>query len=261
MTLQKGTKINQVFKQWPMGTVAPVSWMKTQGISRQLLGAYLKTHWIKRLGNGAVVRVDDKVDWTGGLFAIQKCLKKPIHVGGKTALVMEGYGHYGELGESKSVTLFGFVPLPTWFKQHQWEKKINYNKTSILVLAEKQGFTEKKIDAYSIRISAPERAIMEFLHLIPKKESFDEAMRIMEGLTTLRPQLVQALLEDCTSVKVKRLFLFMAESFKHQWFAKLDINGVNLGSGKRVIVKSGKFNHKYQITVPGEYVKNGRLAT
>ena len=40
-------------------------------------------------------------------------------------------------------------------------------------------------------ISTPELATMEMLYLIPNEQSFDEAMKIMEGLTTLRPQLVQ----------------------------------------------------------------------
>ena len=80
---------------------------------------------------------------------------------------------------------------------------------------------------------------MEMLSLIPKGQSFDEALRITEGLTTLRSQLVQNLLEECNSVKVKRLFLFMAEKHEHQWFNELNLEKINLGSGKRVIVEDG----------------------
>jgi hypothetical protein len=39
----------------------------------------------------------------------------------------------------------------------------------------------------------------------------------MEGLNTLRPDLVQELLEKCSSVKVKRLFMHLAEQFQHPW--------------------------------------------
>ena len=71
-------------------------------------------------------------------------------------------------------------------------------------------------------ISSPELAAMEMLYLIPNEQSFDEALKITEGLTTLRPQLVQSLLEECNSVKVKRLFLFMSEKCQHQWFKNLE---------------------------------------
>jgi hypothetical protein len=74
----------------------------------------------------------------------------------------------------------------------------------------------------------------------------------MEGLNALRPDQVQELLEACTSVKVKRLFLYLADKAGHQWFSKININHLDLGSGKRSIVKQGVYVAKYQITVPKE---------
>jgi hypothetical protein len=62
--------------------------------------------------------------------------------------------------------------------------------------------------------------------------------------------LVQALLEHCASVKVKRLFMFLAENCKHGWAGKVDLSKVDFGSGKRVLKKGGRFDAKYQITVP-----------
>jgi hypothetical protein len=91
------------------------------------------------------------------------------------------------------------------------------------------------------------------LHLVPKRQSFDEAVKIMEGLTTLRPKLVQELLEKCNSVKVKRLLLFITEKNDHLWMGELDLTKINLGAGKRVIVQDGFLDKKYQITVPRKY--------
>jgi len=61
----------------------------------------------------------------------------------------------------------------------------------------------------------------------------------MEMLTTLRPKLIQQLFEVCTSVKVKRLFLYMAEKSKHPWFCAISLSKIDLGEGKRSIVKNG----------------------
>jgi tRNA-binding EMAP/Myf-like protein len=60
------------------------------------------------------------------------------------------------------------------------------------------------------------------------------------------------LLENCNSIKVKRLFLFLAESYQHPWLKKINRAKIDLGQGKRVIVKGGKLDSKYQITVTNE---------
>jgi len=72
----------------------------------------------------------------------------------------------------------------------------------------------------------------------------------MEMLTGLRPDLLQKLLEECKSIKVNRLFLYMAEKAGHSWLDDLDLSKIDLGKGKRSIVKNGVLNSKYQITIP-----------
>lgn len=47
-----------------------------------------------------------------------------------------------------------------------------------------------------------------------------------------------------------RLFLFFSERNELPWLVDLNLHNVNLGSGKRVIVKNGKYNTKYQISIP-----------
>ena len=72
----------------------------------------------------------------------------------------------------------------------------------------------------------------------------------MSALTTLRPRLVQELLEKCCSVKAKRLFMYLAEKHKHAWVKKIDTAKVDLGKGKRSLCKNGHYDSKYQIVVP-----------
>lgn len=87
---------------------------------------------------------------------------------------------------------------------------------------------------------------------VNSESSFNHAWQIMEGLTTLRPEIMQTLLELCNLVKVTRLCLYMAEKNQLQWFKRLKIGAINLGSGKRSIVKGGTLNENYQITVPSK---------
>lgn len=68
--------------------------------------------------------------------------------------------------------------------------------------------------------------MLEVLYEVPRRESDEKAMLLMEGLTILRPRLVQTLLEHCASVKVKRRFMVSAERCKYAWVNKPDLSHV-----------------------------------
>jgi hypothetical protein len=246
------SKINQLLRLWPNGTVAVSSWLEKHGAYQQLVQKYEATDWLRRMGQGAYSKAADKVEWTGGLYAIQEQLKLPVHAGGKTSLQMQGYAHFLPMGKGTTVSLFGppDMKLPAWFKQYRWGVKVRYTTTNLFSGQADQGLTKKDLGLYSIKVSAPERAIMEVLYGFPQFDSYEEARLLMEGLTTLRPRVVQNLLENCVSVKVKRLFMLLAENCKHPWVRKVDLSKVDLGKGKRTLVKGGRFDPKYKITVP-----------
>jgi Transcriptional regulator, AbiEi antitoxin, Type IV TA system len=103
---------------------------------------------------------------------------------------------------------------------------------------------------WPLTVSTPERAILELLDEIPMRETFHQADVLMEGLRSLSPRRLQTLLLDCRSVKVKRLFFWFAERHRHAWLQKLDRSAIDLGTGKRMLVRGGKLDPKYNITVP-----------
>jgi hypothetical protein len=107
-------------------------------------------------------------------------------------------------------------------------------------------------DGMKFQISSPERAILECLYLTPNRFDIIECYQILEGLVNLRPKIMQELLEECSSIKVKRLFLFMASKAKHQWLEFIDQTKIALGIGDRVIIREGVYISKYKISVPKE---------
>jgi hypothetical protein len=252
MASENGSKINRLLRMWPYGAVAVLRWLQQQGIYQQLVHAYEKSAWIRRIGQGAYVRVGDTIHWTGGLYAMQAQMGLPVHVGGKTALEMQGYAHYLPLGKGAVVALFGTpgTRLPAWFQQYDWGVELRYITMRLFDDAMDTGLTQKDLGTYTVTISTPERAIMEVMYGLPRDASFEEVALLMEGLTTLRPRMLQVLLEQCHSVKVKRLFMYLAEDCSHAWVKKLDVSKVDFGKGKRMLVKGGRFNAKYNITVP-----------
>jgi hypothetical protein len=147
---------------------------------------------------------------------------------------------YGERG----------LTLPAWFKKSMRNRDFAYVMTNLFPPGNEDGLTEFKSGEFAVIVSAPERAAMEMLHLVPNVVGFEEASLIMENLAGLRPELVLKLLEVCRFVKVKRLFLYLAEKYSHPWFPRLDLSKLDLGKGKRLIVPHGMLDKKYQITVP-----------
>jgi hypothetical protein len=250
MATQNKSKLNRIFTEWPHGAVVTLKWLSQRGVSRFLARAYVKGGWIKPIGPGAFAKTGTKPLWSGGLHAIQNQLKLPIHAGGETALRWHGYGHNASMGSLPPAYLFGpqGMKLPSWFLQYDWGNKIRYQTTDFLPYKKELGFTQD--GPTGITLSTPERAIFETLLLMPKHTTFEGAAHLMEGLSTLRPDLVVVLLRACRSIKVKRCFLYLADQINHAWFKRLDLSKVNLGKGKRVIVPGGSFDPKYQITVP-----------
>jgi hypothetical protein len=187
----------------------------------------------------------------GALYPLQTQLHLDLHAGGKTALEMKGYAHY--LGDKiRTVFLYGRqgTKLPAWFKKHEWGVKIVSVMTNLFPKGYNEGLSEYREREFAITISAPERAAIEMLYHVPGKVSFEEALLVMENLSGLRPLLIHDLLLNCNSVKVRRLFMYMAEKHSYPWVKQVDISKVDFGLGNRSIVVHGTLDKKYKITVP-----------
>lgn len=251
--MKKGTKINQILQQLPQGVVFLSLWLKAQGCSYELQQRYRKNGWLISIGKGAMLRSGQKPILSGAIYALQKQAGIQIHIGGRTALGMQGYAHYIEMG-SKETLLFAEAgkKLPNWVINTNWDIKPTLINTSFL--SQKIGLVEFKVDGLGLNISGAARAIMECLYLAPNRFELTEAYEIMEGLSLLKPATVQFLLEQCKSVKVKRMFLHFAEKAGHSWFRQLQISKINIGSGKRSIVSNGILVPKYQIILPKNLV-------
>lgn len=252
MTDENKAKLNQLLKSWPSKAICLSSWLEEKGISQPLTFSYLKSGWLEKIGPGAFKRAGESVEWSSGLQAIQNQAALSIHLGGKSALQYQGYAHYLPLGGHYPLYLFGYrnIGLPAWFKNYPWNVEIIYAKTNLFESIAEEGLTQVDVNGISIKASTAERAIMEVIYLIPKKETYDEAVQLMGFLSTVRPKIVQSLLEKCNSIKVKRAFMVIAERYNYPWLKELDLSRINFGKGKREFIKNGYLEPKYQITVP-----------
>ena len=170
---------------------------------------------------------------------------------GKMALEIKGYAHYPR-DRAVMVFLYGHhgTKLPSWFKKHDWGVEVVSVMTNLFQDRYSEGLSEYQEKEFSIRISAPERAALEMLYHVSGKVTFDEASLIMENLAGIRPPLAQDLLMNYNSIKVKRLFMYLAYKLAYPWVEKLDPSKVDFGRGSRSILAHGMPDKKYKITVP-----------
>jgi hypothetical protein len=235
--------------------VATSEWLNRYGLDKRSAYQYLKSNWLESIGTGAYKRFGDCISWQGALHSIQNQLNLEIHIGAKTALELQGKAHNISYKNNKT---FLFSPtkanLPKWFKNQKWQTDIELIRT--MFLSPDLGLRDFDMHNFRVRVSSAERAILETLYLVPNQQDFQECYYLMEGLIDIRPKVMQTLLEDCRSIKVKRLFLFMAKKANLPILKKLNLDLICLGSGKRVIVPDGKFDSEYEITYPREFQTN-----
>ncbi len=264
MGLHKENKLNKLHDLLPEGVAVPSKWLAEQGYSRQLVRKYVQSQWLQPLGRGVYARPQTELKWQGLVLGMQHFAHSPFHVGGVSALNLQGYAHYLPLGgddkgdsnkaSSEIIHLWGQGKVPAWVKAATLSETLQFHPRQLFdEPAQDVGFEliPAGIRDLSLQVSAPERAIMEVLYDVQGDEhAFSHALELFEGLTSLRPKRVNALLQHCRSIKVKRLFLFMADQFSYPWITRIEKKSLNLGSGKREIVKGGKLDKQYLITVP-----------
>lgn len=257
----KDSKLIQLIQTWPQGAVLTSEWLiHEKGYSKGLLQQYRRSGWIELVSKGAYSQGQSRVPlkWPGGVYALQSLVLKrnksvpPLHVAARTALELSGFSHFLRLSQKEKIWLFvepGYR-VPTWFRDHNWDVELTIYSSKLFSKLLPESLSKKEWGSFTTLISCPERAMMELLDICPKGESLDHAKLVMEGLTTLRPKMVNELLQSCTSVKVKRLFLALADLCNHPWLTDINLKKIDLGSGKRIIEPDRAFHVKYQISIP-----------
>jgi hypothetical protein len=248
------TKINDLLLNLPAHVAITTRWLEEFGISRQLLAKYVASGWFEYIAKGVVKRRGDKIPLLGSVYALQKQLSLPLHIGARSALALHGKAHYIRFGETDTFLMReeSSINLPSWFKKADYGKVIL--KTCPIDQSKLRLIPEVLVDydsgGYRVKIASPELAIVEACYMIPNYQGFEECYNITDSLRTLRPSAMQNLLEGCNSIKAKRLFLFMAFKADLPVTKHLDLSKINLGKGKLQVALGGVFDSRFLITIP-----------
>ena len=262
-------KLNQLQTLLAAGVLVDAEWLQRHGYSRSLIAKYVKSGWLEQPTRGAYRRAGatpggDGATWQLVVLSLQR-LRPPLPVvSGRTALELQGLGHYLAPLGSHEIHLVGAHTPPTWARR-LLEPQMVFHRPHLFVddpllqphppdVILKTHVTQPDREGIAglLQVCTPERAMLELLDAVPHAASFHEADKLVEGLTTLSPRRLSTLLADCRSIKVKRLALWFADRQGHAWAKRLDRSQINLGAGNRVLEPGGRLDKTYRITVPRE---------
>ncbi|WP_375207863.1 type IV toxin-antitoxin system AbiEi family antitoxin domain-containing protein [Hyphococcus sp.] len=267
MSQQRQERLKPLLDDLPPGYVADAAWLTARGIDRKSILQYEQRGWLEKLARGVYRRPDTNRDvsaaddWRRLVLSLQRVMGYEVHVGGRTALSLHGFEHYLRLGaEAPRVYLYGDVP--SWLARlpnaDRFETRtlslFGGSKTGVDGVDDEKQSSPPQRRLNDLVVSTPERAILELLNELPANESFHNADMLFEGLGNLRPRLLETLLKECRSVKVKRLFFVYADQHDHAWRKYLNPDHFDLGSGPRALVEGGRLHPRYAITVPPELI-------
>src|SRR3990172_2197604 len=96
------------------GLLATAAWLGKRGYYRQLLDHYVSAGWLESPAHGVYRRPGSPLKWQHVVGSLQNLLELPVHVGGLTALEMQGYGHFARMSGIMTVHLYTLATLPSW---------------------------------------------------------------------------------------------------------------------------------------------------
>lgn len=266
MNRQNRNSLKLVLDSVPPGFLVDAKWLAAHAVGRSSIHDYHRDNWLEHAARGVYRRPYPNTDTVGGrdwklaVLSAQWIMNYDFHLGGMSALTLEGHNHYLGLGRSANLYLYGNVP--TWLPKLGVDAHVLTRRRQLFG-SDTTGIDEIDFDPaaadapspwnWPIRRSTPERALLETLNELPENESFHTVDMMVQSLSTLRPGQLSKLLLACKSVKVKRLFFLFADRHAHRWLAHIDRDAIDLGSGPRRLVEGGRYAPEYQLMVPSEF--------
>ena len=202
--------IKRLQTELPRGAPFDLATLATLGVSPQLAARYAEGGWLVRLAQGVYAFPSDDYGVYGALKFLQQRVPG-MHVGGKSALAAQGVRH--NLGSRDTLVLWGEAryTMPEWFTSRFPARYVNarlFDWSDASLDSKTLGTPPGLPD--DLRVSSPERAVLELLYDAGTKQSLEEARNVFDGLRSPRKELLGQLLSCCTSVKAVRLFLTWA---------------------------------------------------
>ena len=192
--------------------------------------------------------------WLKLIDILQNELKLDVYPGGSSA--MTGWYHrHNWIFNPVMERLYGtdVHKIPKQLLKENWGRKFYLYKSDWF--PKDLGIDKIKTRSYKLRIPCLERALLEMVYDINNRTTIDRVFNYFLDLPEIKSKKIQKLLEQCSSEKVKRFGLFLAEETYFDYFKKIDTTNIILNLNENLDITDGHHspNHvfKYNIEVPG----------
>ncbi len=261
-TSTQNTLADSLANVLPSGQLIDRKWLSKHGFSRSAVDYHLRANNLTALVRGIYQRPDSKMKWQGILHSLSDMGYK-VHIGGLSALNEQGFSHNISLSKPV-IQLYSSELLPRWIDN--WE---NIDTAEFSLERYKLAWLDALPDDlvtysnfgqwdWTVYIAHPELAVFEYLAKLKTVGDFKQFDLLFENMATLSPYRVQLVLSHCTNIKAKRLFAWFATRHAFAWVKRIDWDSVDFGSGKRLIIKAGRYDKQWRITVPKEMINNNK---
>jgi hypothetical protein len=185
------------------------------GIYPELAYRYVKSGWLERLGRGMFMFAGDQLQRDPCLEFLGRRIPG-FHVGGKTALAWIGLRHHVAFKETLCLWGAQQTRLPPWFTERFPSR---YTVRRLFDSRLDVGFALNPLPELpdGVRVSDPERGLLEMLSEVGVHQGIEEARNIMELASSLRMDVLRPLLDCCRQIKAVRLCVSWSKELGLPW--------------------------------------------
>ncbi len=246
----------------PAGQFATRDYLLGEGFGESAIRSLLRSGDILSLARG--VYAQDEPLTVAGIARSLRRMGSDLVVGGETALRLHGVLPVKPAELFSRICLSGRDRPPGWM--HSWDRRVRFDYLATSRLFRfgrpKEGLPMGEADRFaeefgwmgvSFPISCVERALFEVLSEVPERAEFEDVRAMIRRVwrASSRPRF-RRLLDESVNVKVNRLFLWAAEETGYRVALDGEISRY-IGTGKRQLVKGGRYVGRYLMTVPRDF--------
>lgn len=250
----------------PEGFLVDTGWMTDNGFGREPVRDYLGRGLLERLDRDVYRRPSEGsrpgvVGWKTCLLSLQHVMGHDVHIGGAVALLTMAYRDRRYHVYRDFPTLVYGDDFPDWLELLPFDMSFEIRKNKLFsdpALGIEDAWYEKWLPwGWTLRMSTPERAILESLDELPYSYTFSLLDTMFRSLAPLRTELMANMLRSCRKTEVKRLFFVFGDRYDHAWRKNIDPAEFDLGTGDMTFSRGGTLHPRYRISVPEAYAKLG----
>jgi len=223
------------------------------GLNRPDVDYYVRSGFLNSFAHGVYHRTSDyHLTWQEVVSSLAD-LNYEIHVGGISVVREAGLEHFVNVSDyAKSISLYSAEAIPKWLDDTPLNTSFISTKQSWLNKLPDSVYKDQIFGQWNrkIKYATLELALLEQLVDVNLESDIVTIDRQLEGMVNLSPTRLNDLLMLCPSVKAKRLLGWLLKRHEHTWIKHIKWNAIDLGKGKRSIIKGGRYNNEWQITVP-----------